>query len=281
MTVALPVKTIDPARTGLSKSLMTTPCERKGWFSEHVRDSAGRRLSFPMPEKVHFGSAVDTAHLELVYAAANGKEPDLALAVAKGMERVKDVTPAEPIDWKVFEVQLRNAMTLFLQSPDGLARIPLDGIRFQGANGQSLRSDDLVGTPDYLLGDGSVMDVKTTDKRYSPNKFWASAEMPLYALLAASELGVLPPRLIYQVYVRTTRPYWDWLEQKGVSSLVSLGRLNADHWRALMAGPIEGCGWQTWACADCGFKDAIPEVGFEGCAVGQSIPVAEEVEEAA
>lgn len=278
MAIALPEKQIDPARVGLSKSLMTNPCERKGWYSEHVRDSAGRRLSFPMPERVHFGSAVDTAHLEIVYAASQGNEPDLALAVEKGMERVKGV---EGLDLSLLEVQLRNAMTLFLRDElNGLARIPLEGIRFQGANGQSLRSDDIIGTPDYLLGDGSVLDVKTTDKRYSRTKFWASAEMPVYALLAASEMGVLPPRLIYQVYVRTTKPYWDWLEQPGVASLVSLGRLNADHWRTVIAGPIEGCSWQTWACGDCGFREAIPEVGHAGCAVGQSIPVAE-VEEAA
>jgi hypothetical protein len=270
--IALPENAIDPARVGLSKSLMTNPCERKGWYSEKVRDSEGRRLRFPMPEKVHFGSAVDSAHLEIVYAASKGEAPDLALAVEKGMERVK----GEPIeDRAVFEVQLRNAMTLFLAQPDGLARIPLDGIRFQGANGQSLKADDVIGTPDYLLGDGSVLDVKTSARAYRQDHFWRSAEMPVYGWLAAAEAGVLPPRLIYQVYVRVTRPYWAWYEQPGLSALVTLGKAHAAHWRALLAGPVDVAAFDTTYCSDCGFREAIPELNFDGCAVGQSIPVAE------
>ncbi len=276
--ISAPVKDIDPARVGLSKSLMTNPCERKGWYSESVRDSEGKRLRFPMPEKVHFGSAVDSAHLEIVYAASQGNEPDLALAVEKGMERVR----GEDIeDRDVFEVQLRNAMHLFLIQPDGLKRIPLEGIRFQGANGTSHKADDVIGTPDYLLGDGSVMDVKTSAKAYRPDHFWRTAEMPVYAYLAGAEMGVLPPKLIYQVYVRVTKPYWAWYEQPGLTSLISLGKSHAAHWRALIAGPVEMASWDTGMCHDCGFREAIPELNFAGCEVGQSIPVAETEEIAA
>ena len=274
-------KAIDPARVGLSKSMMTTPCERKAWFGEKVRDKAGNRLRFPMPEKVHFGSAVDSAHLELVYAASVGREPDLNFAVAKGMERVRAVDSPEPIDWPVFETQLRNAMTLFLSQPDGLARIPLEGIRFQGANGVSLRADDVIGTPDYLLGDGSVLDCKTSARAYRQDHFWRTAEMPIYAYLAAAELGVLPPRLIYQVYVRVTKPYWAWYEQPGLAALVSLGKHHAAHWRALIAGPVELASFATDFCGDCGFRDAIPEAGHDGCAIGQAVPRDEALEEAA
>lgn len=272
-------KAIDGARVGLSKSLFTTPCERKGWYSEHVRDASGKRLRFPMPEKVHFGSAVDSAHLEIVYAASQGKEPDLDLAVEKGMERATSgLWPADdPIDLETFEIQLRNAMTLFLRSENGLSRIPLDGIRFQGANGQSLHADDVIGTPDYLLGDGSVMDVKTTGRKYSPSKFWQSAEMPTYAYLAAAEHGVLPPRLIYQVYVRNVKPYWDWLEQPGLTGLISLGKAHAAHWRALLGQDVDMASFDTTWCGDCGFRDAIPDL-HDGCAIGQSVP---ELEEAA
>jgi hypothetical protein len=102
-------KAIDNGRVGLSKSLMTNPCQRKGWYSEKVRDADGKRLSFAMPEKVIFGSALDSAHLEIVYAASQGKEPDLELAAEKGMARARKSVASEPIDWKVFEVQLRNA----------------------------------------------------------------------------------------------------------------------------------------------------------------------------
>lgn len=273
-------KAIDNARVGLSKSLMTTPCERKGWYGEKVRDGEGRRLRFAMPEKVIFGAALDSAHLELVYAASVGKEPDAVLAVEKGMDRSLESVPSEAIDWDVFRVQLTNAVTLFLRDPNGLARIPLDGIRFQGANGVSLKADDVIGTPDYLLGDGSVLDVKAPMRRKTERDFYRSAEMPLYAYLAAAEKGVLPPRLIYQVYVRVTKPYWDWIETPGLSALVSLGKSHAAHWRVLLAQPVEAASFDTSFCGDCGFRDAIPEVGHLGCEIGQSVPH-EELEEAA
>lgn len=273
-------KDISPTRIGLSKSLMTTPCHRKGWYSEHVRDDNGGRLRFAMPERVLFGSAIDSAHLELVYAASQNKGLDVDLAIEKGMERARQSQSSEAIDWAVFEVQLSNAVELFLGQPNGLERIPLEGIRFQGANGESLTTDDVIGTPDYLLGDGSVLDVKATGKRYNPTKFWRSAEMPLYAYLASAEMGVLPPKLIYQTYVRVTKPYWDWLETPGLSALVSLGKAHASHWRALLTGPVEMASFDTTYCSDCGFRDAIPEVGHGGCEIGQTIPV-EEVEDIA
>jgi hypothetical protein len=105
--------------------------------------------------------------------------------------------------------------------------------------------------------------------------------MPIYGWLAAAEAGVLPPRLIYQVYVRVTKPYWLWIEQPGLTSLIGLGKAHAAHWRALLAGPVELAAFDTTFCSDCGFRDAIPELGFAGCEVGQSIPVAEVLEEAA
>ncbi len=262
----------------LSKSLMTTPCQRKGWYAEHVRDQGGYKIKFAVPEKVVFGSAVDGAHLEIVYAASRGNEPDLALAIEKGMERARRSQASEPIDWDVFEVQLGNSMKLFLSSPDGLARIPLDGIRFQGIDGEAMTLDDMIILPDYLLGDGSVLDVKATARRYGPTKFWRSAEMPLYAYLASAQEGVLPPKLIYQTYVRVTKPYWDWIETPGLSALVTLGKQHAAHWRALLTGPVEMASFDTTYCIDCGFRNAIPEVGFGGCEIGQTIPVSDELE---
>jgi hypothetical protein len=77
------------------------------------------------------------------------------------------------------------------------------------------------------------------------------------------------------------KPYWDWLEQPGLAGLIALGKAHAAHWRALLAQPVELASFDTTWCGDCGFRDAIPEVGHNGCAVGQSIPVAEALEEAA
>lgn len=273
-------KAIDPARVGLSKSLMSNPCQRKGWYSEHVRDEQGRRLRFAMPEKVLFGSAVDTAHLEIVYAASVGKDPDLALAIEKGLERAREMDVTEPVDWDVFQIQLTNAMNLFLSQENGLARVPLEGIRFQGANGQSLKADDVIGTPDYLLGDGSVLDVKCSARRYSLDAFWKKPEMPVYAYLASAEMGILPPNLHYQVYVRVTKPYWDWLTFPGLSALVSLGKHHAAHWRALIGAPVEMAPFDTGFCGDCGFREAITNV-HEGCPIGLSVPTEIPLEEAA
>jgi hypothetical protein len=125
------------------------------------------------------------------------------------------------------------------------------------------------------------MDVKTSARAYRQDHFWKSAEMPVYGWLAAAEAGVLPPRLIYQVYVRVTKPYWAWYEQPGLTSLIGLGKAHAAHWRALLAGPVELAAFDTTFCSDCGFREVIPALGFAGCEVGQSIPVAEVLEEAA
>jgi hypothetical protein len=274
-------KAIDPARVGLSKSLMVTPCERKGFYGETVRDADGKRLRFAMPEKVHFGSAVDSAHLEIVYAASQGKEPDLDLAIEKGMERARrGVVRADRLDGVRGPAAQRHDPVHPLGERSGAHTArghPLP----RRERRSSLHADDVIGTPDYLLGNGSVLDVKTTARKYSPSKFWQSAEMPIYAYLAAAENGVLPPKLIYQVYVRNVKPYWDWLEQPGLAGLIALGKAHAAHWRALLAQPVELASFDTTWCGDCGFRDAIPEVGHNGCAVGQSIPVAEALEEAA
>lgn len=266
----------------LSKTLMSTPCQRKGWYTEHVRDADGHKLRFPMPEKVIFGSAVDAGHLELVWAAKNGKEPDVALAVEKGMDKARRKDASESIDWTVFEVQFSNAMRLLLSQPEGLSRIPLDGIQFQGINGTALETEDITGYPDYGWEDGSLMDVKTSGNgRYSESKFWRYPEMPVYALLRATQDGIIAPRLAYHVYVRNVKPYWQWLEISGLSAIVSLGRYHAEHWRALLTGPVEAAAFDTTFCADCGYREPIKELDFAGCAIGQSIPVTAELEAAA
>ena len=268
-------KVIDPARVGLSKSLMTNPCERKGYYSETIRDESGRRLRGPMPEKVHFGAAVDSAHGYIVGQLRDGEPWGLEAAVTVGMIRAEsgDWGEVEP-DWETFKIQLANAIVLFRDRPDGLARLmpEIAGIRIQGDNGRSLATEDVIGTPDYLLLDGSVLDVKTTGAKFYPKKFIGSAEMPIYAFLAASESGVVPPRLIYQVYVRIQKPYWQWIEVAGTAAHVALGRLRAARWRAgIAAGDPELFGFDPTFCGDCIFRAPIADVGFEGCAVGLAV----------
>lgn len=269
-------KTIDPARVGISKSLVCTPCERKGWYGETVRDAHGRRLRFPMPERVTFGQAVDSAHAAIV-AAARADEPySVAMGVAAGMDRL-DSPSSGPIDVDLFEHQLTVAMTRFLAEPDGLARLPLPGIRIQGDDGRSLGFGDAIGTPDYLLGDLSVVDVKTSSRRYGPDKFYRSPEMGFYAYLVAGAFdGVIPPRLAYQVYVRSAQPFWQWIETPGTADLVALGAQHLGHWRALMAaGRVELAAIDTTFCGDCPWRAPLPEYGHDGCPVGSRVPVEE------
>ena len=66
-------KGIDPARTGLSKSLMTGVCERKSFYGETVRDEFGKRLQHPMPERVLFGRFIDAMHSYIVWKDMRGE----------------------------------------------------------------------------------------------------------------------------------------------------------------------------------------------------------------
>lgn len=276
-------KGIDLARVGLSKSLMTTPCERKGAYGELVRDSFGRRLRFPMPERVLFGSAVDTAVSFIAEHERRGAAWDATDALELGLARAAEMDASEDIDHAVFRVQVANALTLFATTTvgrPGLAN-PLAWLRehmaepefrIQGDDGRSLRADDIIGTPDFMCR--HVIDVKTTARRYSEDKFTASAEMPIYALLYAAEHdGILPDGLHYLVYHRVTKPYWDVYSAPASADLVALGAAWAQRWRkGLGTGDAELFGFNTKFCADCGFRDAIPDVGFAGCSVGSLIP---------
>ena len=282
-------KQIDPGRKGLSKSLMTSPCERRGYFSEVVRDSQGRRLQFAMPERVLFGSALDSAVLYIAQNLQDGQPWDHATAVALGIEAASerlgwtDIREDEQAYW-LFETQLSNALELFAgrDRENGLDRIVsrLSTLRMQGDNGRSLRTEDIIGTPDFMDSEG-VIDLKSAARSYSPSKFWRSAEMPVYAWLYTAEHGALPEYLAYMVYVRKAKPEWQWLEIRAddydFSHMVGLGQLHAARWRkGLAAGDPDLFSFDTTYCGDCPWKEAIPDVGHEGCRVGQLVPVVEE-----
>lgn len=282
-------KAIDPARTGISKSLMTNPCERKGFYSETVRDEAGRRLSFPMPERVLFGSAVDEATSFIVYKLGEegvlAYEPGMAdqfayEAAAVGIDRVRRESGwalLDPEARKVFEVQVRNAVDLYVRTPDGLARLAWaanedNGLWTQGMDGRSLRWEDVIGTPDFVTP-RRVIDVKTWSRNDGARKVWESPEMGTYALLFTSEMGYLPDTVVYHAYIRVSKPYWTWIEADASRDLVAFGRQSASHWRALLAaGNPDLAAASTRYCGDCPFRNAIPTVDFDGCPVGRLVP---------
>lgn len=271
-------KTIDPARTGLSKSLMTTPCARKAWYGETVRDAGGRRLSFPMSGRVVFGRAVDRIVGAVAMALRSGQEPDWDGLIATSIGIAVEEGSSEPIETELLDIKLHNAMHLYRIQPDGLARLlpHITHLRIQGDDGRSLRAGDIIGTPDFLCPCG-VIDVKTSSRRYEDAKFWRTAEMGVYALLFAEESGgELPGFLAYQVYVRKAKPEWQWLETPGTAALVGLGRLHAAHWRAaLAAGDPDLFDFDTTYCGDCPFRAPLPEYGHDGCPVGALVPVEE------
>lgn len=275
-------KAIDPARVGISKSLVTTPCERQGFYKETVRDASGRRLNFPMPERVVFGKAIDVAHGYIVEQIRDGANWTLDTAIDLGIGAAEDDTEsyaramAETTDPETFALQVRNAMTLFIEQEDGLARLRpfIPGIRIQGDNGRSLHVETDwetpdIGTPDYIFADGSILDVKTGSRSYDDRKFYEKAEMAFYAWLAASQDGAVPPRFIYQVYVRLAKPKWQWLEVPGNAALVTLGRLHSRRWhKGLTAGDPDLFAHDLSYCGDCPYRTAIPGVGHDGCDVG-------------
>lgn len=286
MTIA---KAIDPGRVGLSKSLMTTPCQRKGFYSETVRDAQGRRLSFPMPERVIFGAAVDEAVGYIAFHERRQTEWSREEALRFGLHRAHEMKASEPIDWETFDLQVSNAVVLFAEGGMGKDRIvrpgPLAWLRehmaepeflIQGNDGESLRADDVIGTPDFMCC--SVIDVKTTGARYNESKFVRSAEMPIYAhLYTEFHEGTLPKALTYLAYIRVTKPYWDTFSVPAEGRHVELGRIHAAHWRAsLEGGNPDLFSFDTTYCADCPFAAPLPEVGFAGCPVGLIVPRDEE-----
>jgi hypothetical protein len=173
---------------------------------------------------------------------------------------------------------VRNAIRLYVESPDGLERIRSlygENLRLQGNDGQSLRAEDVIGTPDFIT-DRRVGDLKTWGRNDGEKKVWRSPEMGLYAYLYTAESGALPETVFYQAYIRVSKPYWTWIEVDASSELVDFGRETAAHWRGLLElGRPELFPTDTASCHDCPFKQALPEYGHEGCAVGRLLPVEE------
>jgi len=275
-------KLIDPARVGLSKSLMTSPCERKGVYSETIRDENGRRLAFPMPERVTFGTAVDEATSYILWHDRDGKPWTPSQAIDAGL-----AVAANTLGWSLvedadtFALQVGNAIKLYVTGADGLERVRTlygEGLALQGDDGESWRAGDVIGTPD-LSTPLRVGDVKTWGRNDGPAKFRTSPEMAVYAYLFTERSGGVPPESVfYQAYIRVAKPHWLWLEETNTAPLVAYGRETVAHWRALLAaGDVALAATDTRYCSDCPWAAPIESVGFEGCAVGRLFAVEEGV----
>ncbi len=287
----LPSKAIDPKRTGLSKStvLAASFCQRKAFYSENVRDANGARIQYPMPERVIFGVAVDTASLALMawyregWVPQHGSTERAALierAITLGFEAAADRDCSETIDWGAFHNELALSTFELCRLLDTGA-VPLVGASFQGLHGESLRYVDqrfgeLIGTPDVIThdADGSVfvIDVKAAARAKSESDLM-SAEMAYYTLLTRRVFSMPSneyPRVGYLVWVRSkTSPRWSFIHAKTgpVHEVLAEEYIEATL-RAVQS--TEAVGFNTMMCKSCDWARPIEGV-FEGCTVGRAV----------
>jgi len=242
----------------LSKSFLTGLdwCQRESWF-----DMWQRRPWIPK-EAVAFGSAVDEGLQVVIKAMASGQAPDMDRALeaaaasmneagiavdASGVQQAIEAFPALDIDWSYALVQ----HTIDIEV-DELGKVNCH--------------------PDIILGDGSVLDIKTS-KKSKPR--WAAAqsykELAFYGYLREQETGVPVPRVGYLTWVRSSRPGWQVLmadltaEMKHkafviardeVRKLAIDARINEGRDEPINAIYTQGPAWPG-KCADCAYSPAF------------------------
>jgi hypothetical protein len=290
MSPAAISKAIDPKRTGISKSLITSTalCGRKGWFSEHVRLPDGSRVPWILPERVAFGAALDEAVLSIAFAERTNTSWNPYEVLADGMGAVRGKKTEPGIDWLKFEDDLKIAIDLFVFDVlrHGSSEAPLvdfHGSKLQGLDGESLRVGDLIGTPDFILsgdtrpnGRTLILDLKASSRSKS-EKDLRSAELSYYAWLwAAYTKGDLPD-VGYLTYVRKTKPTYQLLTGSVTSAQLLLAEEYVKTTRSIMsAGAQEDVAFSTNFCGSCEWRKPNPDAGFEGCSVGSLVAAGEE-----
>lgn len=291
MSLRVVSKDIDPGRDTLGKGILSATggygCERERYYGERVRLPNGWRLRFPMPERVHFGSAIDTAHSVIVGALVRGEditERTIAFAVDAGFEDGTKSEWSELRDDDVFRTRIANAVHLLLRpDPEGhrpVDDLPLDGIHIQGIDGESLRipegfgDRDLGATPDYLWTEDGMatawLDVKARGRASSWPAQWLKAEPCIYTLALTLHNGGIPPQWIaYQEYIRVTKPYWITTRRDVTPDLMALARHYINRWTtALDADNPDGLSFDASLCGKCDFREAIPAANYPGCPIG-------------
>lgn len=296
-------KDIDPGRLSIGKGLLWATgsfgCEREAWYGETVRDERGWRLRHPMPEKVHFGKAIDVLHSAATKRKIDGRPLDrgslVDLAYHAGI--AEPWAEAEDPDFnkddarEVFRVKIDNAARLLLGEVSGppaqaegvpLDWLPLEGLHIQGLNGVSLEIPDvfgnrpLGGTPDYVYVDPETqtmvgwIDVKAVERSHSYPDKWLGAEATVYTyLLTVLNGGMVPGFIGYLEYRRLAKPYWHLTLQRDPQMLAGLADRYIRRWRrAIEIGDPEVLSFNPKECADCPYSQPIPEAGFAGCEIG-------------
>ena len=278
-------KEIDPKRVGLSKSTIVAAslCQRKAWFGEKIRDKDGRRISVPMPERVLFGVALDTAVQHVLWNIREGAEFSDQLAddaMMDGLAAMEGRPGSEDMDPVAIQEELEESLARFkLEVLDQNILPPIKPASFmlQGMDGESLRYGDLIGTPDILslAPYAAIIDVKSSPRRKSDRDLW-SPEMAHYATMYLELFGQLPD-IGYLTWVRSqsTRG-WQFIGMRATPAHVTLAHEYRTATRTVVESPrVYGLGFNTQFCGSCEWKLARPELGFAGCEVGQSLATME------
>ena len=276
-------KAIDPKRTGISKSTIvaTNLCARKGWYGETIRDSDGRRLSVPMPERVLFGTALDEAIQLVIWNAREGQVIDTQLideAIQEGLGAMASRPGAEECDPVAIEFELVIAVETFVR--DILPTLSLKYLRLQGDDGESLRHGEFIGTPDILiLGDEpAIWDVKSSARSKAARDLW-SPEMSHYAALYEGIYGS-KPLLGYLTWVRTKAPKWQVVSMQSTELHIALATAHRAATKAAITTPtVDALPFNTALCGSCEWKVTRPELGFGGCSIGQAVAAMSETEQ--
>ena len=272
-------KAIDPRRVGISKSLVTTTalCGRKGWFSEKIRLEDGSRLPFIAPERVAFGSALDEAILIIAEALRSGRPWDEDEVVNAGIEAVR-ARPTEEIEWDIFEAQLRAAVKIFVYDVIEPELVTFRDVYLQGLDGESLKVEGLIGTPDFIFrkwkgedGGTMILDLKASARSKS-TKDLRSAEMAFYSYLWSRYSSGELPGVGYLTYVRTKRPTYQLITGKATADHLLLAEQYLAATKSVVAREsVDDVAFSTSFCGSCEWRKPKPEVGFGGCSVGMLI----------
>ena len=294
-------KAIDPKRTGISKSLVvaTSLCARKGWHQEHVRTANGARPQAVMPERVHFGSALDEATMTLIYRHWEQRQPitdELIMeAVEEGLGSISTKPGAEELDPIAMAAELEAAIRSFAvivlpQVLEGATRVYL-----QGWNGESWGDGHGgIGTPDITVFYGkeraTVWDVKSSTRR-KPLEALYGPEMSHYAALYDDidrgrddhDDERLPRNLTvgYLTWVRLKSPVWQVISATVDLPHHAMAFAQREYTEAVIAHRTpDALAYNTSLCGTCEYAERIEgalrpsrRIGdgmepFPGCAIG-------------
>ena len=179
-------------RTELSKSQLTTAdfCQTAAWFGIH-----DRRPMLPS-ERLTFGSAIDAACEQMVYAAARGLD-----AGGKAMQAALEVAARDgmDLDWNEVSAAITGFREQVMPAIDWTDAVVQPTVRAEIAG-----LGPCSGHPDIILADGTVLDVKTGKQHKSP----FGTELGFYTLLCEAS-GLAVPRVGYLTWLRFAKPFWE------------------------------------------------------------------------